>query len=284
MTSNKVSNKNQLYQKVGDFGNVLLLASTCAVTACMLYKWPSEAMFDSNWSSNGFCVSNRGSLWWNSHTLSFYADTVLAIVIGCLYYTRQSATTGVPPIQQAWLQGSIMAVLGHGLGHLFLGIDPSGMDVRIRTDDPIGSIAPLMVNILGFGSIFRGTMPLAPTKRLLFCAIVASFGITILNIEPKLNFVYAQAAIYISSALNMLSLSTNHKNAAMYSLYPYFQLPVLAVGILESTGCEAILESIGGHAVYDASIGILIILLDVVSTRAEQSRGKEDTNNINKNI
>lgn len=272
----------QTYQNNGDIGNILLLTSTCIITGCMLNQWPNKDNFDNNWLSNGFCVSNSDTFWWNSHSLSFYADTVLAIVIALLYKKRKSDSStedfDFSPVQMSLLSGAIMGVFGHGAGHMYLGMNPTGMDLRIRLDHPAATFASSTVTLLGFASIFKGTMPLASTRRLFMAAIVASIGFTFFDIEPKLNFVYAQAAIYIASALNMLALPQSDKGCAAYMLFPFFQFPVLVVGIIESTGCEAILEKIGGHMIFDMTIAIAIILIDFTSTRLERS--SKTTSNI----
>ena len=238
----------QTYQKNGDVGNILLLTGTSIITLCMLNQRPNKDHFDDNWFSNGFCVSNSDTFWWNSDSLFFYADTGLAIAFGLLYKKRRSSGQDFSPVHMSLLSGAIVAVFGHGAAHMFF------------------------VNILGFASIFKGTMPLASTGRLFMAAIVPTIGFTFFDIEPKLNFVYAQAAIYIASALNMLVLPQSDKGCAAYMLFPYFQLPVLAVGFIESTGCEAILEKIGGHhMIFDFTSAIAVILIDLISTRLERS-------------
>eukprot|EP00957_Ditylum_brightwellii_P054773 4150799-Ditylum_brightwellii.AAC.1 len=118
-------------------------------------------------------------------------------------------------------------------------------------------------------------MPLASNKTLLITAVISSIGITVLDIEPNLNFVYVQGVIYIASALSMLSLPAKEKDAAIYAVFPLIQFPVLMVGIMESLGCEFILEPIGGHVIYDSMIAVMTILGDIVSTRLEQSRVKD---------
>jgi len=268
---------NQYYQRVGDLGNFLLFTATCAVTACLLYKLPNESKYDSNWLSNGFCISNQDDPLWNSHNLSFYADTFLAVILGGLYLTRQKQDTknGIPPLQKALLQGSIMAVFSHGLVHLYLGIDPKGMDLRIHLDNLIHSIVTQLFLVFGFVSLFLGTMPLASKESLFISAILATLGFTIFDVPPQLNFVYSTGVIYVLSAINMLSLPAKHKDTASYFIYPYSQLPVLVMGILESTRCGAILESVGGHAVLDTTIGLSIILGDIIATHIEQTNGKK---------
>lgn len=240
----------------------------------MLYQLPCKHVFDANWLQHGFCVSNPESIWWNSHTLSFYADTAFAAAIAYLYCIQPKQ---VPPIQKALLSGAIMGVLGHGLGHLHLGLDPTGMDLRFYTHDLQSSLKVALVNIFGFGTIFKGTMPLASIKKLAITAFLATIGFTVLDIEPKLNFVYAQAVIYISNAIHMLFLSAEHKGTASYMLFPYLNLPVLVVGVIESTGCQSFLESIGGHAVFDSSIAIGIIMIELLANHIQFPSQKEKT-------
>ncbi len=269
------------YRSAGDFGNVLLFVSTCVVSFCMLKKLPSEDLFDENWLSNGFCVSNQETRWWNSHTLSFYADTLLTLIV---WYIQKNSlqdsnvAADIPPLHKAIVAGAVMGIFGHGLGHLSLGLGTT-FDLRINPDKLMNTLICQIVNVLGFGSIFLGTMPLASKTTQLITAIIATLGFTVFDVEPNLNFVYAQAAIYISSALMMISLPAKDKDAAMYAIYPYFQLPVLAVGILESIGCMSILEPIGGHVIYDSMIGGMIILQHFFAIRMEQSRLQDAVKN-----
>jgi hypothetical protein len=186
---------------VGDAGLVLLLVLTILITACMLYQLPSPEYFDDDWIRHGFCVSNADTTWLNSHSLSFYADVVLALFIARLFANQPKSA---PPLQAALLSGAIFGVFGHGLGHLYLGTNTQGMDLRFRPEDIPMSVASILVTVMAFGAIFQGTMPLSSRSRLAMTAVVATAGFTVLDIAPKLNFVYAQAAIYISNALHML--------------------------------------------------------------------------------
>ena len=263
------SSRNQL---LGNVGNTLLLVLTSIITVCMLYQWPSADRFDSNWLSNGFCVSNAETFLLNSHSLSFYADTLLAAIIGYLYLTQDKKTT--PPLQEAMLGGAVTAVFGHGLGHLYLGLDPTGMDLRLNPEDVPGSMPKTIVNLLAFTAIFKGTMPMATFETLTITALLASAGITLLDAQPKLNFVYAQAAIYVSSAIYMLLLDPKYKSEASYRFYPWMQLPILLVGMTESIFCQRVLEPIGGHVIFDTTIAGGIIAIELMSRPSDGASKK----------
>ena len=254
---------------VGNAGLVLLLVLTILISACMLYQLPSPEYFDDDWIRHGFCVSNADTTWFNSHSLSFYADVVLALCIARLFANQPKSA---PPLQAAMLSGAIFGVFGHGLGHLYLGTNVQRMDLRFRPEDIPTSVASILVTVMAFWAIFQGTMPLSSRSRLAMTAVVATAGFTILDIAPKLNFVYAQAAIYISNSLHMLTLSSQDKSAATYALYPYFQLPVLLVGVLESTACQGFLQPLGGHVLFDSAIGIVTIGIELLSRYLESDR------------
>lgn len=160
-----------------------------------------------------------------------------------------------------------MGVLGHGLGHLNLGFNPNGMDLRFRNHELMESIKVSFVNIFAFASIFKGVMPFASFPKLLLAASIATVGLTVFDIEPKANFIYAQAVIYMFQAIK---LSKEHKDTAAYMLAPFLNLPVLVVGVMESTGCEVYLKYMGGHAVFDSTIAIGIIMIELFSNRLQQ--------------
>mmetsp|Transcript_40083 Transcript_40083/g.84161 ORF Transcript_40083/g.84161 Transcript_40083/m.84161 type:complete len:270 (-) Transcript_40083:63-872(-) len=257
---------------IGNVGLVVLLFATSAVTYCMLNQLPSPEYFDENWLNNGFCVSNASSKWGNSHSLSFYADSFLALCIGYLFRVQPK----VPTLQSEILSGAILGVFGHGVGHLHLGMDAKGMDLRFRAGDdlPLSAFNALM-GVFAFGAIFKGTLPLASIRRLGAAASIATAGFTIFNIPPELNFVYAQAVIYIFVSLHMLTLGQKDKSAAIFALYPYAQLPVLFIGMLESTVCATFLRRFGGHMIYDISIAIGVICIELIACRVELARAQK---------
>ena len=204
---------------IGNVGNLLLLTCTLVITTCMLYQLPSPDYFDSHWLHAGFCVTASHTIWRNSHLLSFYADTALAAV---LYYMYQNAPrkTKQNELQLELLRGSISGVFFHGLGHMYVGFQPMGMDLRWNpSEDLVRSVASTIVTVGTFFSIFDSTMPFASVKQLILTSVIATAGFTVMDLEPKLNFIYAQAAIYVFAALHMLlRLNEVHKKSKIYAM------------------------------------------------------------------
>lgn len=262
---------------VGNAGLGLLFFFTAGITSCMLYQLPSPEIFDGSWLLNGFCVSNPDSALLNSHSLSFYCDVVLAAILYALYRTAPPPTDE-NRLRLAILRGSVVAVLGHGCGHMYLGTSPrGGMDLRWKpSEDLARSVASTIVTVGSFATIFNGTMPLASTRKLIAAAAVATAGVTALDVDPRLNFVYAQGFIYASNALHLaFSLDATHKRTLTYALYPFLQLPALLVGVLESTACRSFLAGLGGHAVFDASIALGLIAMGLVARRRDDGEKKK---------
>eukprot|EP01047_Picozoa_sp_COSAG01_P023846 COSAG01_NODE_1453_length_10258_cov_38.080126_2_plen_277_part_00 len=244
-------------RQVGDAGNTALFLSTVVVSAMLLFRLPTEAYFDQGWLSTGFCVLNSQDMWTNSHALSFYVDVCITVVIVGMWAMLRHRLSAVGQAQ-AW--GSIFATFGHGCGHLHYGTDPGGVDLRINPDRPLKSLVNTLVMLFTYATIFGGTMPLASKERIGCTAIISTAFHNILGIRPILTFVYAQAAIYVSSSLHMLCLDKSHKENTTYMMYGLLQLLVVGVGILEATQCESFLKALGGHAVYDGMIGCVVIV------------------------
>ena len=257
---------------VGDVGNVMLFSSTLATSAMLLYRLPTEAYFDKGWLNSGFCVRNSEDLWTNSHTLSFYVDVCFALVIAGMHKMLRHKLSA---IGQAFAFGGIFATFGHGLGHLHYGTDPEGMDLRVDADKPLDSFINTVVMLFTYSTIFCGTMPLASKERLITTAVICAIFHNIMGIPPTLMFVYAQAAIYISSSLHMLSLDKHNKETMTYMAYGFLQLPVVSVGILEATQCESFLKALGGHAVYDGMIGVVIVVNIALSAWCDDSTSEK---------
>ena len=265
-----MQHRHRLFQTLGDVANMGLFVTTSIVSYCMLYRYPKESLFDVTWLQYGFCVSHPNSALWNSHHLAFYSDCVMTLALAICYYfyyyyssnnnsNNKSSKTTNQDLGQALLLGSIPSVFFHGMGHLYYGsMDPAGFDLRWNNTNR-GISKNLMSNSVSFlaqAGIFKGTMALASYYRICFTALIGTIGVTLLNVPATLNFVYFQAFIYLASSAHMLSLDSQHKQSAAYLVYPLLQFPVLVIGVLESTHCQQMLSSWGGHLVFDTAISI----------------------------
>ncbi len=253
----------------GNAGNVGLALATSLVTVCMLNQFPSESVFDKKWMETGLCIANEESLWLNTHSLCFYACVIFAAVLRYLYVIQPPE---VPPIQKVMLSGAVMSIFGHGLAHAYLASDPTQMDLQFHLNNLPKSLAVTAMLLFAFVTLFQGVLPFASATKIVTTSIIITLGFTILNVEPRNNNAYVIAVIYISNSMHMLSLPEEHKKTATYALYPFLQLPVLVVGVLESIGCEGLLEAVGGHVIYDSTLAIGYIALELLSNYLEPTK------------
>lgn len=262
------------YSIIGNVGNVALGLSTILLTICKVYHHQlhsKSSMFDEKWLENGICISNEETFWWNSHSLSFFTAMIYTAVLKYMSAIQQEQ---VPSLQKAILSGAIHSVFGHGLAHLYFAMDPAEMDLRFDHDKLSQSLAVTTVALFTFGSVLTGLLPFASRKKIISLATLITLGFTILDVEPKHNFAYIEAALYAMNSIHMLWLSREHKHTATYALYPFFHFLVLAAGILESCGCEALLQGLGGHVVYDSVIAGAYIMIELSSNYLESSTKK----------
>lgn len=101
--------------RTGHLGTVIYLLVLWQTLAYLLvvvaHAVGRTAIFGSHWAADGFCLSFKGTLF-QSHLLSFYCDTLWAVILFALP-TAGRLELGIVKQQSA-------AVLFHGLAHLML--------------------------------------------------------------------------------------------------------------------------------------------------------------------
>lgn len=70
--------------------------------------------------ADGFCVSNKEDALWSSHAISFYAD--VATALGMMALVHLGSERGLSEAALTPIAKNSMSLLGHGVGHLFLGV------------------------------------------------------------------------------------------------------------------------------------------------------------------
>merc|ERR1719266_2175012 len=103
-----------MWPTFGDVANGVVILGSIAFAYLVVFE-RETSIFDPLWKTDGFCVSNKDVPYWNSHDLCLYVDTVLAVVLGVLYYILHK-TPGME-IANDYTFFNIPAILAHGLGH-----------------------------------------------------------------------------------------------------------------------------------------------------------------------
>lgn len=183
-------------------------------------------IFDPVWRLDGFCVSNKDVLYWNSHDLCLYFDAIAAI----LHFLLFLALKGSPGMEAAneLVKFGILGVFGHGLGHGAIakamrdGITPesdssvAGLDAMLELS-AMEAIYRLLPFILFWILLLKASLPKASFTIILPMTVVSIFFNTLT--PPRLGFTYVQTVLLLAFSVNQLLRPVNEKDST-YALYP----------------------------------------------------------------
>ena len=104
---------------LGNFTNTIVLLNSIVFLLCIILQNKGIIdIFSAPFLEDGFCISNKDkSLWYQSHALSFYSDTAFALILWLICRMSKGTVSdeALEPIN-----GAILAIFGHGCGHMFL--------------------------------------------------------------------------------------------------------------------------------------------------------------------
>jgi len=265
------------YETIGNRAHLATIANA-SIYAIAVVAFNDSSIFDATWKPHGFCVANQDVPFFNSHDLCFYFDTFASIIFGLIYYTIKD----VPGMGHAndLVKFNVFGIFAHGLGHgLTSHVMRHGMGVEVDDemkdmtdafhDNPTFETfilrSPGWVAFLIFWmGLLRGSMPMVSWKAIAPLSIIAvSLNIFV---RDQFAFTYVQTVLLFAFSFNQLCRPGKEKRASFeYALFPMVTaLPLIAIGWLESTQCDAFLVGIGGHLVYDAYIPISLIVFYLI--------------------
>ena len=91
-------------------------------------------MLDASFMNDGFCVANKDlSVYWQSHMLCFYGDTVMAALLWIFIKVLGKGMTE-DALKPASV--SVFGIFAHGLGHMAVGLSPKAdpMSIVVEQD------------------------------------------------------------------------------------------------------------------------------------------------------
>jgi len=206
---------------------------------------------------DGFCISNKSSLWFSSHALCFYVDTFFCFIL--YKYMNEGYDLSIPKRIMDPVSLNIIAHFGHGLGHFIVGVFGTLNNTYIFDADY--NWYTLVIIYLWLSSFWFGFIQSIHSNfnyriQLIECIIITSGQ---LFIPIQFSFTYVQTIILLLASINDLSIDKKHKDIYYTLKAGIVNLPIGLVGWLESYSCDNILIYIGGHLWYDCTIPISII-------------------------
>jgi len=258
----------QHWNKIGDFAHLAIIINAVAFASAVVF-WTgdrnsqahhSSKIFDSDWESEGFCVSNKHVHYWNSHDLCLYFDIIGSIAVGSLYYFLKDVEGMGPANALVW--NNIAGILMHGIGHGFVakGIRQDEDHNQEPDSSNVGSIT---FNMIFWFVMLRACLTNGSTK----INVPLTIPITLVHtmyLPLQFRFTYVQTILFLTFSLNEMLKPVHEKNME-YALFPLIVgLPLLLVGWIESTQCSNFVMSMGGHLIYDAYISVSVICFHLV--------------------
>ena len=259
------------YETIGNALNAFALVSVLAFTAAaVFYATPGSTFFDEEWVRHGFCISNPEVPYWNSHDLCLYGDTMLVAIGLIIYYKCKGIPEQEMKDMDDYLISNMLGHLGHGLGHGVFGAryrQDSGVraesehismiDKYMQEEDIMGLATIMGLSLVFYFLTLKGVGNFQNRTELLLASVVASLGS--LYVKDVLLFTYVQAVIYVAISWTAFSLPSERKKSVTYCSLAGASVIITIVPWIESTACQNIAAKLGGHLIYDTTIGLMVI-------------------------
>lgn len=277
------------FATLGDSAHWISMANTLLYAVAVVSFSQQTAIFDADWATNGFCITNRDSPYWTSHDWCLYVDTILSAVFGIIFLSLRK-TPGME-VANHLVQNNIVGILGHGIGHAMIarGIrndDVSNNDLTLleileQNDDAnLKMILSYGIPLLLFWlSLLKASLPDMSLPKIALLAIVVQAAQ--IYAPMQFQFTYVQTILLLAFSINQLTRPLqSHKQTFAYAMYPAMvALPLTFVGWLESTQCQStIVQFLHGHVMYDAFIplsSIAYYLSCYYNSQDEQQKKKQ---------
>lgn len=247
------------------------IANSFVVLNSILYAWvivcsslsyhydrnnDSNILLSPSVLQNGFCISNKESLWWSSHALCFYLDTFFCIV---MYRCKLDGAKNKLPLSITEpVCTNISAHFGHGIGHFLLGY----VFASRETYDSIRIENMLWLPLFWYGFIQAIHTNSHWKKNILVSVLISLFHVCI---PLKFGFMYVQTILLVLASTNDLFLKNEEKDIFYDLKAIIIHVPIGIIGWLEAYLCDSILIYIGGHIWYDCTIPATIILYYIIA-------------------
>jgi hypothetical protein len=242
-----------------------------------------KPLFDPEWLSNGFCVSNIDTPYLSSHDLCLYADTILSVLILGVYlaFRESPGIKGDESLQHSFKWTSV-SVLTHGFAHGFISYT---IRQKQQNGDRIGAtgltrweefslkrsgnaydaymeeLQTVIFLLLFWYPLLRSASNKDVKNSVLFIlsmvVIAAQF-----HIPNQFGFTYIQTVISCVFSFNEVYFKPLlEKSRYSYAAMSFVGIPISIIPYWEAMGCSrGWYQALGGHVLYDMSIPIFISL------------------------
>jgi len=252
--------------RVGDVANFVALVN--ALVFCVLAFAHGHGFlnfFSAGFQRDGFCVSFKETAF-QSHVLSFYGDAVFAGIFWLLARYK----SGSPGF--SYIEKSITGILGHGCGHLYVYFKSESFADKpafFRKPEPAFRAFVVVFFFIFWYKLLQGALiESTPRWQIALHALFHSL-FHVMCVPGKFAFIYVQTVTLVMASLAELARSKKDRFYDLYALLVV--MPIGLVGWLEAGACDTMLVHIGGHAWYDWTIPISMVVYYLACQRVQRS-------------
>ena len=207
------------------------------------------------YAHDGFCISNQDqSIYYQSHALCFYSDTVFCIFLTILVKLTENSVSesAIKPLK-TMIPGHFI----HGATHMWLANTPLTKITHYeRTlDAPQDAMKAIAALSLFWFFLIKSIMHTPNVKLLHLVALtIPTVAVHFLFISRLIAFSYV--TIILALVIVYDELSTPIKDKYYLARVLILSTPVNVIAWVEATACHSFLIKYGGHFCYDNAIPI----------------------------
>jgi len=260
------------YSQIGDACHIATLLNVFVYAFLVLkYAQPTKdstpstpsSIFDEQWQSQGFCIRNLDTPYWNSHDLCLYVDTILAAGLAVLYMALSDTPTEGMKKVNPLMKWQSLSVLTHGIAHGMISYGLRQNQACALLSRNAGATSAFSTHTkLITGLVFWFPMIKSFLDQLNSAAVLAlSLAVVLIGqtfVPDLYGFMYVQTVISIIFAYQQLLQKKEEKEHYAYMLFASITLPLSIIPWFESMACSQWFMSLGGHVLYDAAIPLLL--------------------------
>lgn len=253
---------------LGDYINCVVLMNSLFYAVFMIYesyhyvydKQYEPIIFSHSVLRDGFCITNKNSVFLSSHALCFYLDTIFSIILWKL--AHHGNLLNIPKDYLTPVHLNSLSHFGHGVGHFMISIF-GHEGTSIMYHEYYHQQFTLIFFTFLLTLFWLGFMRTIHTQSTFSFQLLESIIISFIQIRflpVNLGFTYVQTILLVTATINDLYTQQLKKDYA-YNLKSFFiNFPIGMVGWLEAITCDNFMISFGGHIWYDCTIPISIIV------------------------
>jgi hypothetical protein len=255
---------SSFYTQWGTVAHVSVLVASLLYAAFILYFATEPGGVDDIWRKDGFCISSKIVPYKSSFDWCLYIDVAVSLLLGVLHHfwskipSMKNASKIVPMV--------IAGTVAHGAAHGFQAAGFRQGKEMIQGVEDVPLWKSLLFCAFFWYPLLQASLMKVPSHIVAVLALVVTYApLWMGGLPQQFGFGYIQTILSMSFHISQLMLKRDEKQRREYFTLPLIAaMPSVLVAWVEALYCDAFFKSLGGHAIYDASIivGFTVFYLD----------------------